>query len=746
MGNLGATAGVFTGAISGSTTLNVTGNANVGNLGATAGVFTGAISGSTTLNVTGNANVGNIGSLHSIHTGNVTAGNINSVSGILSVSGNANVGNLGTAGLITATGNITGGNLVTGGTISATGNANVGNLGAARGVFSSTANSTSIGTGAVTVAGGIGIAGNAYIGGDININGNLFVSGNSTIVNANDITIADKTFVMANNASTGAAADGSGIITGNVSANAQVASLLFHNATTSWQSSVGITPITNATLNLGGVTNQWGNVYAANYYGTIATASQTNITAVGTLASLSVTGNANVGNLGATRGVFTNQVGTLETASQTNITAVGTLASLSVTGNANVGNLGATNIVGTLSTASQPNITSVGTLGSLSVTGNAGVGNLNLSGNIVDTGALALITAASGNITLAPNGSTVLVATTTGANITGTLNVTGNANVGNLGATAGVFTGAISGSTTLNITGNANVGNLGATNIVGTLSTAAQPNITSLGNLSAITVNGTSNLGAVGNVIITGGSSGQFLQTNGNGGLSFSTVNTSLISNGNSNVSIPVAGGNVNTSVGGVANVFVVSSTGANINGTANVTGLTRLGNTLTVNTGNVLTAIANGGTAGVGNIGAAGQGFDTLFARQASANYADLAEIYEADGIYEYGTVMIFGGSTEITMSTMSHDTRIAGVVSQQPAFLMNDTASGIPLALTGRVPCRVLGPVSKGTLLVSSHLPGIACALDPVQYQPGCVIGKSLTDVADDSIQLIEAVVGRL
>lgn len=66
--------------------------------------------------------------------------------------------------------------------------------------------------------------------------------------------------------------------------------------------------------------------------------------------------------------------------------------------------------------------------------------------------------------------------------------------------------------------------------------------------------------------------------------------------------------------------------------------------------------------------------------------------------------------------------------------------------MALTGRVPCCVLGPVSKGTLLVSSHLPGVACALDSVQYQPGCVIGKSLGDIADSSIQLIEAVVGRL
>ena len=84
------------------------------------------------------------------------------------------------------------------------------------------------------------------------------------------------------------------------------------------------------------------------------------------------------------------------------------------------------NLGGTLTTAAQPNITSLGALGSLTVTGNVTVANLNISGNIVDTGALSLITGASGNVTLAPGGSSVVIATTTGANIAGTLNATGN--------------------------------------------------------------------------------------------------------------------------------------------------------------------------------------------------------------------------------------------------------------------------------------------------------------------------------
>jgi hypothetical protein len=573
------------------------------------------------------------------------------------------------------------------GILSVSGNANVGNIGATKGVFSSIEDSSSTTTGAVTIAGGLGVAGNAYIGGNVNIDGNLYVTGNTTIVNANDVTIADKTFILANNASTGAAADGSGIISGNVSGNAQVASLLFNNATTSWQTSVAVTPVGNASLDLGKTSNYWNNFYSANIYGSIATAAQPNITSLGTLTSLSVTGNANVGNIGATRGVFTNVVGALETASQPNITSVGTLSSVTVSGNV----------------TAQAN---------LFVTANATFGNI--------------------------------------SSVSGILSVTGNANVGNIGANNAVFT-----------------------NVSGTLTTAAQPNITSVGTLSSLSVSGNtstgnlsvtgiSNLGAVGNVKITGGTGGQFIQTDGAGNLSFAAVSASSIVNGTSNVTINTANGNVTTSVGGTANVLVVTSTGANISGTANITGNANVGNigaakaiftstanigdTITVNTSNIATAIANGGTAGVGNIGAAGQGFDTLFARQASANYADLAEIYVADGLYEFATVMIFGGSAEITISTVSHDSRIAGVVSQQPAFLMNDTASGLPIALTGRVPCRVVGPVKKGDLIVSSHLPGIGIALDPAQYKPGCVIGKCLENNDTAGIVIVEVVVGRL
>lgn len=127
------------------------------------------------------------------------------------------------------------------------------------------------------------------------------------------------------------------------------------------------------------------------------------------------------------------------------------------------------------------------------------------------------------------------------------------------------------------------------------------------------------------------------------------------------------------------------------------------------------------------------------------SAKYADLAEVYESDNNYEPGTVVVFGGNKEITVTDNSHDTRVAGVISTNPAYLMNSEATGLPVAFTGRVPCFVKGPVEKGELLVSSSVPGVAQALEKEKYQPGSVFGKSLSNLDTNDVKLIEVVVGR-
>jgi hypothetical protein len=144
------------------------------------------------------------------------------------------------------------------------------------------------------------------------------------------------------------------------------------------------------------------SIPAANLTGTLSSAIQSNITQLGTLASLTVTGNINTANLFATR-----LDGSLTTAAQPNITSVGTLTSLNVTGNitsgnADLGNLATANfITGTLTTAAQPNITSVGTLSSLTTIGNVTASNVFANSGTVRglllTGTLT--TAAQANIT-----------------------------------------------------------------------------------------------------------------------------------------------------------------------------------------------------------------------------------------------------------------------------------------------------------------------------------------------------------
>lgn len=188
----------------------------------------------------------------------------------------------------------------------------------------------------------------------------------------------------------------------------------------------------------------------------------------------------------------------------------------------------------------------------------------------------------------------------------------------------------------------------------------------------------------------------------------------------------------------------VTSSGGALL--TAN--SITTSGNISTSNTvyGNILSVsnIVNASGNGIGNIGNSSSYFNTVFAKSTSAQYADLAEIYQADEEYAPGTLVIFGGECEITVSTVSHDTRVAGVVSTNPAYVMNSTSAGIPIALTGRVPCWIQGPVSKGDRLVNIAK-GTAGKFDPQLGEIGCIIGKSLVDVVAGKIWLGEIAVGR-
>jgi hypothetical protein len=121
------------------------------------------------------------------------------------------------------------------------------------------------------------------------------------------------------------------------------------------------------------------------------------------------------------------------------------------------------------------------------------------------------------------------------------------------------------------------------------------------------------------------------------------------------------------------------------------------------------------------------------------------LAENYAADAKYAPGTVLSFGGEHEVTVSTVESDRRIAGVVSTNPSYIMNSVLEAThvaTVALTGRVPTLVSGPVSKGDMMVSDgNGRAIACATPAM----GTVIGKALEN-HPDGYGTIEVVVGRL
>lgn len=132
------------------------------------------------------------------------------------------------------------------------------------------------------------------------------------------------------------------------------------------------------------------------------------------------------------------------------------------------------------------------------------------------------------------------------------------------------------------------------------------------------------------------------------------------------------------------------------------------------------------------------------------SAEYADLAEMYASDFAYEPGTVVKLGGEAEVTQTTTAFCTEVFGVVSTNPAYLMNSMMEGttVAVALAGRLPCKVIGEVSKGQRLVASEEPGVARAASGYEQQEAMdwnrIIGRALADKTTLGVDIVEVVVG--
>jgi hypothetical protein len=194
----------------------------------------------------------------------------------------------------------------------------------------------------------------------------------------------------------------------------------------------------------------------------------------------------------------------------------------------------------------------------------------------------------------------------------------------------------------------------------------------------------------------------------------------------------------------GGANITSTDSSTTSTTGALTVWGGIGARGTIYVNSINNAVAIGNGGTSGVGNIGASGATFNTAFLKSTSAQYADVAEKYLADANYAPGTVLHFGGEKEVSLCTVDSCKKVAGVVSTNPAYIMNDTLESefvATVALLGRVPTKVIGPIAKGDMLVSA---GNGHARAEANPTVGSVIGKALENF-DGLEGVIEVVIGK-
>ena len=276
------------------------------------------------------------------------------------------------------------------------------------------------------------------------------------------------------------------------------------------------------------------NANYANYAGNAFSVSGSNV--VGTVANANYSafaGQANTANLST----FATTANAVAGANVSGTVANATYAISAGTAN-------------TVTTNAQPNITSLGTLTSVSVSGNLTSGNANL-GNLARA---SFFQGSGANLTNLPAAN--IVGTVPNANFATNA---GNANFANSATTANSATVA------------------GSATTAGTVTTNAQPNITSTGTLTSLKVNGISNFVAVTNLLIPGGSNGQYMRTDGNGNISFSTV-TALIGGSNTQVQFN-DGGNANgnasltfdKTTGTLTTANLVTSTTANLGSISNV-------------------------------------------------------------------------------------------------------------------------------------------------------------------------------
>jgi hypothetical protein len=398
---------------------------------------------------------------------------------------------------------------------------------------------------------------------------------------------------------------------------------------------------------------------------------------------------------------------------------------------------------GTVTTAAQPNITSVGTLSGLSV-------SATISGSVNGSAGSVAGQNVSGEVDFAQVANLVA-----GGNVSGTV----------ASATSATSAGSVTSSATFNNSGSG-VGS-GTTYNGGTArtisyNTIGAPSTTGTNASGTWSINVTGSAGTAGSATTAGsttqsvtfnnGGSGVGSGTSFNGGtartVSYNTIGAPSTTGTNAsgtwgiNVSGSAGSAGSATTAGTVTTAAQPNITSVGTLSSLNVSGTTTTGTMQS-------TTITTGSSSTAGTI----TGDYTLTAGSTlNATYADLAEKYTADADYAPGTVLVFGGEAELSITSQVACQAVAGVVTTNPAQVYNASCVAgegefvVELALIGRVPVRVIGPVMKGDLIVTSEEAGFGCAGNLDTVKPGSIIGKALQSYNGETPEgVIEVLVGK-